>query len=151
MSYNNTRNSSNSDVNNSGDGLQRSLSNHLQKLSIRPSDTSSSDISEMSSMPKKKFLKKYYHSIRTKKSLKCCHCLGRKPDVSPKQSFLSRTLSSRRDRSNSFNRSKRSPSPDNKSDKTTFKGVFDKFVGGFNGKLINTEYRNINICFVLII
>ncbi|KAI8883978.1 Pkinase-domain-containing protein [Backusella circina FSU 941] len=101
---------------NNGDGLQPSLSNHLQKLSMRPSDNSSSDISEMSS---------------------------RKPDVSPKQSFLSRTLSSRRDRSNSFNRSKRSPSPDNKSDKSTFKGVFDKFVGGFND-LLNKDRQSID-------
>ncbi|KAI8338840.1 kinase-like domain-containing protein [Blakeslea trispora] len=148
-------------------GLHRSLSSHLQRLNMRTQSDNSPDIPET----------------------------GRKPSHPLQQpSFLSRTLSSKRDRSNSVGKNRPSPplphttsspllmraqserstpttqlqmkyTPSNLNnddddgltalqslpsgafgkarDRSTFKGVFDKFVGSFND-LINKDKQSNN-------
>ncbi|CAO3699924.1 unnamed protein product [Rhizopus stolonifer] len=139
-------------------GLQRSLSSHLQKLNMRTSESTGSDSEKETGRNKP---------------------LENNEPISKSSSFLSRTLSSKRDRSNSTSKGnrKRSPSPplptpptqnlqikytpkaeDDISsqfpfkdlpsgalgkprDRTTFKGVFDKFVGSFND-LLNKDKQS---------
>ncbi|RCI05086.1 signal transducing kinase of the PAK [Rhizopus stolonifer] len=155
----------------SNGGLHRSLSSHLQKLNMRTA--SDSNIHNAPDIPEKD--------------------IGRKmtsPSTQSSGSFLSRTLSSKRDRSNSVGRNRPSPplphttsspllmraqserspttqlqmkytppqQPDDSltalqnlpsgafgkaRDRSTFKGVFDKFVGSFN-ELINKDKQSNN-------
>ncbi|KAI9258240.1 Pak2 protein [Sporodiniella umbellata] len=146
-------------------GLHRSLSSHLQKLNMRSSESapSSPDICSEKELGHSKLglVERHESTGPSSKS----------------SSFLSRTLSSRRDRSNSTSKGhrKRSPSPplptpptqlqmkytpkgDNSPqfpfkelpsgalgkarDRTTFKGVFDKFVGSFNDLLNKDKQSN---------
>ncbi|KAI7888167.1 protein kinase [Mucor mucedo] len=150
-----------SSPNNSNGGLQRSLSSHLQRLNIRTPDSSapsSPDISE----------KDIGRKLTTSSS--------NNPTKQSSSSFLSRTLSSKRDRADSVGRNRPSPplpppithkesdhSDDSSSstpqlsplkdlppssafgkarDRSTFKGVIDKFVGSFNDLLNKDKQSN---------
>ncbi|KAG1396868.1 hypothetical protein G6F60_009370 [Rhizopus arrhizus] len=139
----------------SSTGLHRSLSSHLQRLHIRSSESAPDIFSE-------KELSRSSNRIENGEPTS--------PLNNKSSSFLSRTLSSKRDRSNSVNSKghrKRSPSPPlpthqslqmkyspksedssqfpfkdlpsgalgKPRDRSTFKGVFDKFVGSFNDLL----------------
>ncbi|KAG2237441.1 hypothetical protein INT48_009570 [Thamnidium elegans] len=150
--------------NNSNGGLHRSLSSHLQRLNIRTPDSSapsSPDISEK--------------DIGRKLTTSSSKSDTTGPVYNTKQpSFLSRTLSSKRDRSNSVGRNRPSPPLPNTNkesdhsddsthstpqlspskdlppssafgkarDRSTFKGVIDKFVGSFNDLLNKDKQSN---------
>ncbi|CAO3642563.1 unnamed protein product [Mucor fragilis] len=183
---------------NSNGGLSRSLSSHLQRLNIRTPESSvpsSPDISE------KDLGRKLSSSNHTSSASSSNNHSGAETPTKSSGSFLSRTLSSKRDRSNSVGRSRPSlpPPPTNSSpllnraqserstattgttntnlqmkysppashsddsgsstpqlsslkdlpsgafgkarDRSTFKGVIDKFVGSFND-LINKDKQS---------
>ncbi|CAO0794358.1 unnamed protein product [Mucor circinelloides] len=183
---------------NSNGGLSRSLSSHLQRLNIRTPESSvpsSPDISE------KDLGRKLSSSNHTSTASSYNNQSGAETPTKSSGSFLSRTLSSKRDRSNSVGRSRPSlpPPPSTNSspllnraqserstattgtttnlqmkysppashsddsgsstpqlsplkdlpsgafgkarDRSTFKGVIDKFVGSFND-LINKDKQS---------